>query len=73
VTETPPPNHQYPRTDANPGTTPVPAVVINEILPRPGSDWNGDGQINNGDEFIEVENLGRVLPLNELDFARLSE
>jgi len=38
--------------------TPVPAVDINEILPRPGSDWNADGAINNGDEFIEVENLG---------------
>ena len=38
--------------------TPAPAVVINEILARPGSDWNGDGSINNSDEFIEVENLG---------------
>lgn len=38
--------------------TPIPAVVLNEILPRPGSDWNGDGVVNNYDEFIEVENLG---------------
>ncbi len=38
--------------------TPVPAVDLNEILPRPGSDWNNDGAVNNGDEFIEVENLG---------------
>jgi hypothetical protein len=32
--------------------------VINEILPRPASDWNGDGRVDNNDEFIEVENLG---------------
>jgi Lamin Tail Domain len=38
--------------------TPVPAVDLNEILARPSSDWNSDGAINNGDEFIEVENLG---------------
>ena len=24
----------------------------------PTSDWNGDGTVNNYDEFIEVENLG---------------
>ena len=33
-------------------------MVLNEILPRPDSDWNGDGTVNNYDEFIEVENLG---------------
>jgi len=38
--------------------TPVPAAVINEILARPGSDWNGDDVVNNSDDFIEVENLG---------------
>ena len=32
--------------------------MLNEILPRPASDWNRDGAVNNGDEFIEVENLG---------------
>lgn len=36
----------------------APRMVINEFLPRPGSDWNGDGQINVYDEFIEIENLG---------------
>jgi len=59
VTETPtpiPPTPRKPTPTIAP--TPIPAVVINEILPRPGSDWNGDGEINNGDEFIEVENLG---------------
>jgi hypothetical protein len=59
VTETPTPKPTSTRAPTPTlGPTPVPAVVINEILPRPGSDWNGDGQINNGDEFIEVENLG---------------
>ncbi|HUH98573.1 MAG TPA: lamin tail domain-containing protein [Anaerolineales bacterium] len=59
VTETPSP---FPtatkKPTPSPAPTPVPAVVINEILPRPGSDWNGDGAVNNADEFIEVENLG---------------
>ncbi len=36
----------------------APRMVLNEFLPRPGSDWNGDGQVNVYDEFIEVENLG---------------
>jgi len=59
VLETPSP---FPTATKKPTSTfaptPVPAVVINEILARPGSDWNGDGVINNSDEFIEVENLG---------------
>ncbi|HUI87110.1 MAG TPA: lamin tail domain-containing protein [Anaerolineales bacterium] len=59
VTETPSP---YPTATKKPtptfAPTPVPAIVLNEILPRPGSDWNGDGTVNNSDEFIEVENLG---------------
>jgi len=59
VTETPSP---LPTATKRPtptyAPTPVPAVDINEILARPGSDWNNDGAINNGDEFIEVENLG---------------
>ncbi len=36
----------------------APRMVLNEFLPRPGSDWNGDGQVNVYDEFIEVQNLG---------------
>ena len=35
-------------------------VVINEFLPRPGFDWNNDGEVNVYDEFIEIENLGPV-------------
>ena len=39
--------------------TPVPGVVvINEFLPRPRLDWNGDGTANNTDEFIELINMG---------------
>ena len=33
-------------------------VRINEFLPKPGSDWNGDGVINAYDEFIELRNGG---------------
>jgi hypothetical protein len=40
--------------------TPFAHVVINEFLPRPGFDWNGDGAVNTYDEFIEIENLGPI-------------
>jgi hypothetical protein len=40
--------------------TPVAHIVINEFLPRPGFDWNGDGQVNVYDEFIEIANYGPV-------------
>jgi hypothetical protein len=33
-------------------------MVINEFLPRAGTDWNQDGAVNVYDEFIEVKNLG---------------
>jgi hypothetical protein len=33
-------------------------VVINEYLPRPVSDWNGDGEANSRDEYIELINMG---------------
>jgi hypothetical protein len=33
--------------------------LVNEFLPRAGSDWNGDGSINVGDEFIEIINIGK--------------
>lgn len=42
----------------NPNATPVSNVVINEFLPQPRADWNGDGQVDSGDEFIEIINLG---------------
>jgi hypothetical protein len=47
-----------PKPTYTPAPTLVPAVELNEILPRPGSDWNSDREVNNYDEFIEVENLG---------------
>ncbi len=33
-------------------------VLLNELLPDPGQDWNGDGQVDSYDEFIELINLG---------------
>ena len=33
-------------------------VVINEFLPRPHTDWNEDGTVNVGDEYIELLNIG---------------
>jgi hypothetical protein len=33
-------------------------VVINEFLPHPVTDWNGDGTANTGDEYIELINMG---------------
>ena len=35
-------------------------MVINEFLPRAGSDWNGDGEVNVYDEFIEIKNNGPI-------------
>jgi hypothetical protein len=44
-----------------PTATPLPnGVLINEFLPKPGSDWNGDGRIDVGDEFIELLNIGSM-------------
>ncbi len=38
--------------------TPLPAaIVINEFLPFPRADWNGDGVLNTGDEYIELMNV----------------
>jgi hypothetical protein len=33
-------------------------MVINELLPHPHTDWNGDGTANTGDEYIELINMG---------------
>jgi hypothetical protein len=33
-------------------------VAINEFLPRPRSDWNEDGAVTAGDEYLELINLG---------------
>jgi len=39
---------------------PPPLVAINEFVPRPGHDWNGDGVVNVKDEYIELLNHGTV-------------
>jgi hypothetical protein len=39
---------------------PPPLIAINEFVPRPGHDWNNDGVINVGDEFIELINHGVI-------------
>jgi hypothetical protein len=69
VTQTPTFTATPPRT-ATPTRTPTKRptataylsrlILINEFLPRPGSDWNHDGQINVYDEFIEIINADSV-------------
>ena len=39
---------------------PPPLIGINEFVPRPGRDWNNDGVINAGDEYIELINHGVI-------------
>ncbi len=39
---------------------PPPRPYINEILARPGFDWNQDGRVDVYDEFIEIKNEGPV-------------
>ena len=46
-------------TPTPPPTTPTPyptTVSLNEFMPEPGSDWNGDGASNSDDEYIELYN-----------------
>lgn len=38
-------------------TFPPAALVINEFLPFPRMDWNGDGRVDVGDEYIEIMNV----------------
>lgn len=38
--------------------TPVPRLVLNEFVPRPGQDWNNDGKVDVFDEYIEIYNAG---------------
>ncbi|MEA3337558.1 MAG: lamin tail domain-containing protein, partial [Chloroflexota bacterium] len=46
-------------TPSNP--TPFPTSIrLNEYLPKPGSDWNGDGQVDPDDEFIELYNSAGI-------------
>jgi hypothetical protein len=50
-----------PTITRTPTRTPLPPLlVINEFVPRPGHDWNGDGVVNVGDEYIEILNHGVV-------------
>lgn len=37
-----------------------PRPIINEILARPGFDWNQDGRADVFDEFIEIKNLSPI-------------
>ncbi len=50
------------KTPIPPTRTPTPypfqSVVLNEVLPRPGHDWNEDGVVDVNDEFIEIINRG---------------
>jgi hypothetical protein len=39
---------------------PPPLIAINEFVPRPGHDWNNDGVVNVGDEYIELLNHGVI-------------
>lgn len=52
-----------PMKTATPTTTPTgyrPAsVILNEFLVRPTQDYNKDGEINSGDAFIEIVNVGK--------------
>jgi len=39
---------------------PPPLIAINEFVPRPGHDWNNDGVVDVGDEYIELINHGVI-------------
>ena len=44
-----------------PSSTPDPGLVdvaLNEFMPDPASDWNGDGAVTQDDEYIELFNAG---------------
>ena len=44
-----------------PSPTKIPrGVLINEFVPKPGSDWNHDGSIDYYDEFIELLNTNSI-------------
>lgn len=49
-----------PTASRTPTSVPAQLVAINEFVPRPGRDWNNDGLINTGDEFIELINHGTI-------------
>ena len=44
-----------------PTATRIPkGVLINEFVPKPGSDWNHDGSVDYNDEFIELLNTNSI-------------
>lgn len=56
-----------PTPEATPTGTPIPPPIpidprpiINEILARPGFDWNQDGKADVFDEFVEIKNLTAI-------------
>ncbi len=60
VTATPSPTPAPTRKPTPRPPTPFAHMVINEFLPRAGTDWNGDGAIDVFDEFVELKNLGPI-------------
>ena len=46
-----------PTPTATPGVYPD-GISLNEYMPDPASDWNGDGAANQNDEYIELHNAG---------------
>lgn len=54
------PTRTLTRTPTRTSTTLPGAVVINEFLPHALTDWNGDGTVDSGDEYIELINMGTV-------------
>jgi hypothetical protein len=60
-TRTPTPVRTSTRTPTpQPPPPPPPLIAINEFVPRPGHDWNNDGVVNTGDEYIELLNHGVI-------------
>ncbi len=51
------PNQPPPTPTPTPSPSPIPdGLELNEFLPRPESDWNGDGEADTDDEYIEIIN-----------------
>ena len=60
VTATPSPVPTKYKTATPRPPTPFAHMVVNEFLPRAGTDWNQDKKVDVFDEFIEVKNLGPI-------------
>jgi hypothetical protein len=56
-TRTPTITTTFTRTPTRVPTAITAAFVLNEFLPHPQTDWNGDGTTNVGDEYIELINV----------------